>query len=367
MQLRTFIADDMRDALARVRAEMGEDAVIVSSQKAKGGGVMVRAAVEATAAQSALETAVAAEVEQSEAETPQGNIEAGNFETGDFEARYRQGLIRRLREAPAAANRAARSFNRAELLTLLRGHRAPDALAHALAEGAEHAGLSDMTLALASALDKRMKTQPIELTRSAALLLTGPHGAGKTAVAAKLAAHARMAGRSVKLIAGDAQGAGAVARLQTFAEHLDTPFTVAENAEALAAAVAEAAKANELAIIDTAGFDPRNGKARSAFAALAKIETVEAVGVVSATGDAEETSEIAAALTSLGARRLIVTGLDLVRRLGTLAAAAGEAVALAHVTRSPFVAGGLESLTPLSLARALIEAAASNADQGSAQ
>ncbi len=359
MQLRTFIAGDMREALARVRAEMGDEAVIVSSQKAKGGGVMVRAAIEATAAQSALENAIAAEAERSDVEAP--------APAGDFEARYHQGLIRRLREAPAAASRTARNFDRGELLALLRGHRAPDTLAHALAESAEKAGLSDMTLALASALDKRMTTQPIELTRSTALLLAGPHGAGKTAVAAKLAAHARMAGRSVKLIAGDAQGAGAVARLSTFAEHLDTPFMVAENAEALGLAVAEAAKTNELAIIDTAGFDPRNGKARTAFAALARIESVEALGVVTATGDAEETSEIAAALSSLGARRLIVTGLDLVRRLGTLAAAAGEGLALAHVTRSPFVAGGLESLTPLSLARALIEAAASNADRGSAQ
>ena len=355
MQLRTFIANDMREALAQVRAEMGDDAVIVSSQKAKGGGVMVRAAAESTAQQSELETALAADVEK--AETP----------ANDFEARYRQGLIRRLRETPATANRPQRNFDRGELLTLLRGHRAPDALAHALAESAEKAGLSNMTLALASALDKRVTTQPIELTRSAALLLTGPHGAGKTAVAAKLAAHARMAGRSVKLIAGDAQGAGAVARLQTFAEHLDAPFVVAENAEALGVAVAEASKANELAIIDTAGFDPRNGKARSAFSALAKIDTVEALGVISATGDAEESSEIAAALTSLGARRLVVTGLDLVRRLGTLAAAASEGLALAHVTRSPFVAGGLESLTPLSLARALIEGAASNADRGSTQ
>ncbi|MDE2073318.1 MAG: hypothetical protein KGJ81_07745 [Alphaproteobacteria bacterium] len=357
MQLRTFIARDMREALAQVRAEMGDEAVIVSSQKAKGGGVLVRAAVETTATQSALETAVATEAEHAEAETA----------ATDFEARYRQGLIRRLREAPAAAQQPARNFDRAELLRLLLNHRTPDALAHALAESAEKAGLSDMTLALASALDKRMQTQPIELTRAAALLLTGPHGAGKTAVAAKLAAHARMAGRSVRLIAGDAQGAGAVARLQTFAEHLDAPFAVAGNAEVLGATIAEAAKANELAIIDTAGFDPRNGKARSAFSALARIDTVEALGVVSATGDAEESSEIAAALTSLGARRLIVTGLDLVRRLGTLAAAASESLALAHVTRSPFVAGGLESLTPLSLARALIEGAASNADRGSAQ
>lgn len=360
MRLRTFIAEDMRAALADVRAEMGDDAVIVASQKTRD-GVMVRAALDESEQDAELETAVAAF-----AETADINAMAQAWPQ-DFEGQYRQGLIRRLREGASGEIAPVRSFNRAELLQILRGHRATETLAHALAKGAEKSGLSDMTLALASALDKRMKTAPIELTKSAALMLTGPHGAGKTAVAAKLAAHARLAGRSVKLIAGDAKGAGAVARLETFAKHLDTPFMVAETAETLAGAVADAAKENKLAIIDTAGFDPRNGKARSAFAALAKIAGVEALGVVSAAGDAEEIGEIAAALASLGARRLIVTGLDLARRLGALAAAATEGSGLAHVTRSPFVAAGLEILTPLSLARALIEAGANNADKGSAQ
>ena len=46
MQLRTFLAKDMRAALADVRSAMGPEAVIVASQSAKGGGVMVRAALE---------------------------------------------------------------------------------------------------------------------------------------------------------------------------------------------------------------------------------------------------------------------------------------------------------------------------------
>ena len=359
MRLRTFVARDMREALANVRAEMGVEAVIVTSQKAKGGGVIVRAAIDEAPHDPEIESAIAAFDESRETPAQNG--------PQVFEQQYHEGLIRRLRGATAAEARPSSTFNRAELLQILRGHRATEALTHALAEAAEKAALSDMTLALASALDRRMKTVPIELARASALLLAGPHAAGKTAVAAKLAAHARLAGRSVKLIAGDANGAGAVARLQTFAEHLDAPFAVAENADALSRLIGECATQNMLAIVDTAGFDPRNGKARSAFSALAKIDGVEAVGVVSASGDAEEIGEIAAALTAVGARRLIVTGLDIAHRLGALAAAATDGPGLAHVTRSPFVAGGLETLTPLSLARALIDAGANNADRGSTQ
>lgn len=363
MRLRTFIADDMRAAMAQIRAELGEEAVIVSSQKAKGTGVLVRVAIDEDLADERIEEAVAAHLDAESAAEAAPAAAAAN----DFTLSYHDGLLRRLRGPAPAKPAATRNFNRAELLGILRGHRMADALSHALAEAAEKTKLSDMTLALAAALDKRMKAAPLELARTAGLLLVGPHGAGKTAVAAKLAAHAALAGRSVKLIAGDAKGAGAVERLKTFADHIGVPFAVADDVEALANLVRECCRENLLAIVDTAGFDPRQGKSRSAFSALARIEGLEALGVVSAAGDAEETAEIAAALTSLGARRSIVTGLDLTRRLGALAAAAANAQGLAHVTRSPFLAGALETLTPLSLARALIEASAQNADRGSPQ
>jgi flagellar biosynthesis protein FlhF len=273
-------------------------------------------------------------------------------------------MLRRLRgDAPTKAD--ARHFSRAELLTILHSHRTPDALAHAIAELAGKANLSDMTLALARALDQRVVTAPLVLENVEAILLIGPNGAGKTAIAAKLAAHAMLRGREAKLIAGDPSGAGAVARLQSFADHIGSKFLVADSAEILCNAVVECGLQKSLAIIDTAGFDPRNGKARSAFTALAQIEGVTPIGVISATTDAEDAGEVAHALTMLGAQQAIVTGLDMTRRMGA-ALAVAEYLSLAHVTRSPFVAGGLETLSPLSLARMLIETAA-NPDRGSAQ
>ena len=353
MQLRTFIAKDMRDALGQVRQEMGPDAVIIASQRAKGGGVMVRAAFDAHAAGTNEEAELVAIEPAAPAEV-----------IPDFAQSYHDGLIRRLRGEPAS-KAPAKSFNRAELLTILRGHRAPEALAHQLAEAAEKSALSDMTLALASALDRRMNTAPLVPGISQALLLVGPSGVGKTAVAAKIAAHARLAGRGVKLVAGDTAGAGAVARLETFAQHLGADWVVADSAEAIAEAIV--ADESILTVVDTAGFDPRSAKARTAYAALARLPDVEAMGIVSATGDAEEISEIASALVTLGAKRMIVTGLDVTRRFGALLAAVTQGAALAHTTRSPFVSGGLETLTPLSLSRMLIEAGNGQIDRGSPQ
>jgi len=357
MQLRTFVAKDMREALGQVRSEMGPDAVIVASQRAKGGGIIVRAAFDAPVANSNDEV-------ESSAGAPQEDSDKIEF-VGTFEQLFHDGLIKRLRSDPEPIQRSTKSFNRAEFLGLLRSHRAPDTLAHQLAEAAEKSGLSDMTLALASALDRRMRASPLVPTETPALLLVGPSGVGKTAVAAKIAAHARLAGRSVRLVAADTAGAGAVERLETFAAHLGAEALRAESADAIAALLAGVEDA--LTIVDTAGFDPRNAKARTAFAALARLPNTEALGIVSATGDAEELSEIAAALVTLGCKRLVVTGLDVTRRLGALLAAATQGAGLAHTTRSPFVSGGLETLTPLSLSRMLIEANTGNADRGSPQ
>ena len=333
MQLRTFLAKDMKAALASVRAEMGPEAVIVGSERTKG-GVMVRAALE-------------------ELEAPSLAEEIGE-PVNDFDADYRNTLIRRLREKPAASGR--RRFDRSELLSSFARHRLPDALGHALAEASAKTNVSDMTLALAAAIDARMKSTPIDFANAKAFMVVGPNGVGKTAVAAKLAAHAKLAGRNVTLIAGDVAGAGAVARLNAFAEHLDASIVTADSAFVLASTTGDAVAQGALAIVDTAGFDPRQPKIAAVYAALAKIESVEAIGVLSALTDAEEAAEIASAMAHMGVARLIVTAVDLTRRAGALAAAAmTPGVGLAHITRSPFVASGLETLTPLALSRLLAE------------
>lgn len=341
MQLRTFLAKDMKEALAEVRATMGPDAVIVTSQSAKGGGVMVRAALEED---EPIEEAPS----EPKTETPAPNHD-------DIDALFQQSIIRRLRDSKAALP-GRRKFDRLELLACFNRQRLPENLGHELAEAAAKTGLHDMTLALAAAIDDRMNSSPIDFSEIGAVLLVGPNGAGKTAIAAKIAAHARLAGRPVRLVAHDVTGAGAVARLKDFADHLDAQVITAENASILSRVVETAIKEHAVAIIDTAGFDPRQPKAAAAFKALAQIAHVEIIGVLSALTDSEEAAEMAQSLAQLGATRLVVTSADLTRRMGALASAAlTPSVDIGFVTRSPYVAGDLEILTPLALARLLVE------------
>jgi flagellar biosynthesis protein FlhF len=341
MQLRTFLARNMQDALAEVRAAMGGEAVIVASERVRGGGVMVRAALDEADGDGAGPPVP-------DAPTADGAVAGGAGE------RLRHAMIRRLHE-PGAATRGRHPFDRAELIGLLARHRLPEGLANRLAELADASGLSDMTLALAAAIDARLKPSPIDFRSAQAVLLAGLGGAGKTATAAKLAAHAQLAGRQPLLIGTDTVGAGAVARLETFAAHLGADVETAPTAQVLMQKIDAAGIKGVMAIVDTAGIDPRRLRPADADF-FADIENVETIGVISAMTDGEEAAEIAQAFKAMGARRLVITGLDTVRRFGGLAASAlCEGMNIAFVTRSPFVAGGLETPTPLFLARLLAE------------
>ena len=342
MQLRTFLAKDMKEALTAMRSQMGDDAIIVASETLKDGTVLLRAGSEQPLPSSQPEKKSAS----TSAETSGAVARFGSFET-----RYRESLIARLRGNPSETGRAT-PFDAANLSQILLAHRTPPALAKMLVERARESGLSDMTLALATALDKSMRTEPFGSDTHGAMLLVGPPGAGKTSVAARLAAQHSLAGLSVLLAATDLETAGQVARLETFAECLNVPLLRIAEPAMLANAINEARETQGLLIADSGGCDPREALPPELIGLLSAGH-IDLVGVLSATGDAEDSSEIAAALVKLGATRLIVTSLDLSRRKGALVAIALSGAAIAHVTSSPFLADGLETLTPMTLARML--------------
>jgi len=77
----------------------------------------------------------------------------------------------------------------------------------------------------------------------------------------------------------------------------------------------------------------------------------EVIGVVSAMADAEDVSETIAAFRL---KRIIVTGLDMARRFGALAAAVTQGARLAHVPRAPEADAPLETLSPRELTELLL-------------
>jgi flagellar biosynthesis protein FlhF len=330
----------MKAALEAVRGELGEDALILSSHRDEFGNIVLTAVVDDSP-----------EVIVGDVEEPAAVLET-------FDARHRRSVLARIR-APQKepASEFAFPFDRDTLFDILCAERTPDILAAELTDAAEESGYADLTKALAHALDQRMRCQPVDLSKPSAILLAGPMGSGKTNVAAKLAAEARLAGGEVRLIATDALGAGAVTRLKALAKPIEVEVDVITDGDTLADMFEAAMHEGVSLVADTAGFDPRPKSAWREFLFLTR-GNGEIVGVLSALSDAQEAVEMARAFRDFGASRLIVTGLDLTRRRGTLIALATSGVAIAQVSHSPFVAEGLAPLSPLSLAREIVSRAA---------
>lgn len=219
---------------------------------------------------------------------------------------------------------AAQSF-RLTLATALKRHRLPEFLIEALIREAEVQPDASPEEGLAWALTQRIHAYPIDFQKARGILLMGPDGAGKSAVAAKIAHIALMLGRRVEMSAA----ADGLAVLHSAGFHSDN-----------------------LLVMEAAGFNPANRRALSAFAALGEAEGVESVAVMSATSDAEDVSEIVAALRP---PRVIVTGLDRTSRLGATVAAITGAARLAHVTYGARPDDPLEALSPGLLAKMLLD------------
>jgi len=205
---------------------------------------------------------------------------------------------------------------------------------------------------LAAALACEIPFTPLDdVLRAPALLLLGPPGAGKTTLAMKLATH--LGERNVVLVNADPDRAGSNAQLAECAEVLGARLAVAADAAALAQLAADGD--GRRMVIDTKGTLPHDADAAAALAALIAASAATPLLVLPADSAAEEAAAMARCFAPLGARLLLPTRLDLVRRLGgVLAAADAGRLALAAASVAPQFAYGLRPLTPLPLARLLL-------------
>lgn len=312
MRLKSFTAATMAEAMEMVRIELGDDAIIVSTQRAAGSkGVRITAALEPADA----DLAVAEMLEESH---------------------------------PSGAADAVRMA--------LDGHGLPQRLLERLTNAARTAELTDPTLACAAALEAGFTFACLpEHTAPRPFLLVGPPGSGKSIATAKLAARSVLKQRQVGVITCDNLRAGATEQLAAFTRILEIDLVKARGPDSLRRAVEAATGLFDLMLIDSPGLNPFRQTDMDYLTELVEAADVEPILVIAAGGDPIESGEVAESFAAIGATRLFTTKLDTTRRLGgMLSAAEMGQLALCDVSASPHVASGLAPISAMSLARLLM-------------
>ncbi|BAI73819.1 flagellar biosynthesis protein (plasmid) [Azospirillum sp. B510] len=321
MRLKSFHAKTMSDAMRMVRQSLGDDAIIVATREEEGGGVRVTAAVE----EDDLPPAPANGGRGARGKAPVKPIEP-EIDVGDVVA------------------------------DALQRHGVPAALAEQLIDAASGLDTDDPRLALGSALDSFFTFNPLPDGRSPVkpLALVGPPGSGKTLVAAKLAARAVFRKCSVGVITTDTVRAGGVDQLAAFTRLMKLKLATVEDPDALAGAF-EVHRRTDLVLVDTAGRNPFDADDMQDLRTMLAAGEVEPVLVLPAGLDALEAADMALAFKAVGVRRMLVTRLDMARRLGSVLAIAARArLSFCDASISSKVAEGLTALNPLALARMMI-------------
>ena len=311
MRLKTYSSATMAEAMDLVRQQMGESAIIVSTQKGgEDGGVRVTAAMKS------------APPNENDLEFVGNSTFLGPIET------LRQALLY---------------------------HSTPKLLSESLLESVATIRTDDPIMAAAGALDARFSYSPLpESTGGKPIMLVGAPGAGKTVTVAKLAARAILAKKSVDMISTDTQRAGGIERLAAFAHILGINLKTADTPKAVKRAV-ETCGAGTLPYIDTAGTNPFSDAEMDNLSSLIGAAKAEPVLVLAADGDAMESADIAACFAALGATRMLITRLDITRRLGSVIAAADAGgLEFCDISITPHIADGLSPINSVSLARLIV-------------
>ncbi len=315
MRLRTITAPTMTQAMELLRIELGDDAIIVSTETADG------------------QVKIIAALEEAEPEYP-----GVGAVTADPMAQL------------TAADDPIDAVHEALLI-----HGLPNRLLEKIIDAAFVIGADDPLSALAGALAQLYSFSPlIDRRPNQPLALVGPPGAGKTVGIAKLAARLVFAKRKVRLITTDTVRAGGIEQLDAFAKVMRLPLHTAETDRQLARLVDSAAP-DEYVLIDTQGINPYSPRDVAELTSLLRSVPSEPVLVMAGGGDVVDAMEQAQAFSALGIGRLMVTRLDMVRRFGgMLAAAEAAGLAFSDCSMTPTVADGLSSLDPMILARMLM-------------
>jgi flagellar biosynthesis protein FlhF len=327
MRVLKFEGATMRDAVAKVKAELGNQAVIISSRQVRRGllgtAVEISAAIDDGSDERSVDTSGPAFTRaqtQSPLHDDNGDMEK-MIAPLRSELRSLRAMVRSNTQAPPVQDTKKLETEIAALRQLVEKLRTPESYEQPARSQAapqrpqQQASAESIAEAVAGLANKRGRHETegevplIAPSTARVVMLVGPTGAGKTTTIAKLAAHAALVeGRRVRLITLDTYRVGGVDQIRTFADLIGVPLTVLDRPADLADAIDDE---DELTLIDTAGRSPRDtASIVELAAAVGVLPEIEIHLAIPAASSATAIDELVARYTALQPSRLLFTKVD---------------------------------------------------------
>jgi flagellar biosynthesis protein FlhF len=340
MKIKRFLDKDSRSAMARVRAEMGGDAVILSSKNVDG-------QVELVAAMDFDENTLNDRLDgnpniRTGVDSGMGSVHnfAQTFDakqsiapetTGEqsptlTDLQRELGNLRGLLESELAQlswkDMAGRPSVKAALYNRLTKLGLSRAICGAITDKLPAKG--DLEAHWAKALGmlaRRVQVMGDSLLNEGGIVaLVGSTGVGKTTTIAKLAARfvMRHGTKQVALITTDCYRIGGQEQLETFANYLGIPMIVATDGQQLQSAL-DQLSSRKLVLIDTAGMSQRDVRLYEQFSTLKSVGyDIDAYVVLSATAQQGSLNEVVQVFGKKALAGAMITKVDESSSLGSV-------------------------------------------------
>jgi flagellar biosynthetic protein FlhF len=329
MRVKRYVADSMQEAISRVKADFGKDAVILHTKRLRRGGLF------GLLGRTKVEVIAAAEGKRSRSEQESRPAASG----ANLHAQLDNAATRELLEVRRELQEIRKVLERAEDRSA-QDEPAIQHLRERLLEQDVHPDLVRELLAVlrAKAEDGEMEEAWLERAARAEIArgiasadpwqsvegtkvqcLVGPTGVGKTTTIAKLAAnYSLLAGKRVALITVDTYRIAAVDQLKTYAEIIGVPLDVAFTPQELKDAI-EHRSEYDLILVDTAGRSQKHKMQMQELRAFMDvIPDAQIHLVLSATTRLKDMLDVIERFGQLAIDYLIITKLDETSTFGAL-------------------------------------------------
>jgi len=339
MKMKQYEAENLRDALAQARAELGPDAIVLSTQD-------LPPLTKMTGARQRIRITAAVD------ENPEGLPPANS------KSRFGRSYLNNTEDD------ASQQLD--EALGRLERHNQNHGQAHYQAQQQATRIARDPQQNNFRSLIERITIHapPWRENGPRVVVLVGASGVGKTVTAAKLAAQARhYHGVQTGLICADTQRIAAAEQLGAYANILELPFTALRSTNGIDKALKRLRGCSQI-IVDTAGASPRDSEQISQVLSLQRAiqsrASTETLLVLSASQSIDDLIASSRRFSQQGlADALIFTKIDEAERLASIAETAVEtSLPISLLSASKQVLGKLVPAQPEYLARLAYQQAA---------